>query len=74
MALFDEVRKNGFVEGANLSVDADGWGLTEEQFPVHAADLVKAQLMSSSAAEIVPFAPHRRRQRPFRSWPMRVTW
>jgi putative ABC transport system substrate-binding protein len=44
MALFDEVRKNGFVEGANLSVDADGWGLTEEQFPVHAADLVKARV------------------------------
>ena len=44
MALFDEARKNGFVEGANLSVDADGWRLTEEQFPVHAADLVKARV------------------------------
>ncbi len=44
MALFDEARKNGFVEGANLSVDADGWRLTEEQFPVHAGVLVKARV------------------------------
>jgi hypothetical protein len=30
--------------------------------------------LSSSAVEIVPFAPHRRRQRPFPSSPMRLTW
>jgi putative tryptophan/tyrosine transport system substrate-binding protein len=44
MAFFDEVRKNGFVEGANFSVDADGFGLSQEQFPVHAADLIKARV------------------------------
>ena len=40
--------KMDFVEGANLSVDADGWGLTEEQFPVHAPQTSsKPELMSS---------------------------
>ena len=44
MAFFDEMRKSGFVEGTNLSVDADGFGLSEEQFPAHAAELVKARV------------------------------
>jgi putative ABC transport system substrate-binding protein len=30
VALFDELRRAGFIEGQNLVVDADGYGLRDE--------------------------------------------
>ena len=42
LALFDELRRLGFIEGQNLVIDAAGYGLSPEQMEVHAADLVKA--------------------------------
>jgi len=42
VALFDELRRLGFIEGQNLVIDAAGYGLSPEQMEVHAADLVKA--------------------------------
>jgi putative ABC transport system substrate-binding protein len=41
LALFAELRRAGFVEGQNLSVDWAGYGLRVEQFGVHAAELVR---------------------------------
>jgi putative ABC transport system substrate-binding protein len=44
VALFDELRRLGFVEGQNLTVDPRGFGLPIEQFSEVAAELVKAQV------------------------------
>jgi putative tryptophan/tyrosine transport system substrate-binding protein len=40
VALFDELRRLGFIEGQNLVVDAAGYGLPPERMEVHAADLM----------------------------------
>jgi putative tryptophan/tyrosine transport system substrate-binding protein len=42
VALFDEVRRSGFIEGQNLTVDGRGFGARSEQFPSIAAELVRA--------------------------------
>jgi putative ABC transport system substrate-binding protein len=39
---FDELRRVGFVAGQNLAVDDRGFTLSNEQFPVHAAELAAA--------------------------------
>jgi putative tryptophan/tyrosine transport system substrate-binding protein len=44
VALFDELRRHGFVEGQNLVVDAHGYGLRIDQLAEHAAELVNAQV------------------------------
>src|SRR5215510_950920 len=44
VALLEELRRLGFVEGQNLVVDRAGYGLTAEQFERHAAELVKARV------------------------------
>src|SRR5499427_3636135 len=40
VALFDELRRLGFIEGQNLVIDAAGFGLPPERMDVHAADLM----------------------------------
>ena len=40
LALFDELRRLGFIDGQNLVVDAAGYGMSAERFAVHAAELV----------------------------------
>jgi putative tryptophan/tyrosine transport system substrate-binding protein len=44
LALFEEVRRLGFIDGQNLVVDAAGYGMSAERFAIHAADLVKARV------------------------------
>jgi putative ABC transport system substrate-binding protein len=44
VALFDELRRLGFIEGQNLTIDPRGYGLRAEQFSEVAAELVKAQV------------------------------
>ena len=44
VALFDELRRLGFIDGQNLVVDAAGYGMSAERFSAHAADLVKARV------------------------------
>ena len=44
VALFDELQQLGFIEGQNLSVDEQGYGLRVEQLAEHASELVKAQV------------------------------
>jgi ABC-type uncharacterized transport system substrate-binding protein len=44
VALWDELRRLGFIEGQNLKVDRRGYGLRLDQFEKHAAELVKAQV------------------------------
>jgi putative tryptophan/tyrosine transport system substrate-binding protein len=44
VALFDELRRLGFIDGQNLSVDEHGYGLRVDQLVEHASELVKAQV------------------------------
>src|SRR3979490_318036 len=44
VAFFEEVRRLGFVEGQNLTVDWSGFGLRVDEFEEHALGLVKAQV------------------------------
>ena len=44
VALFEELKRHGFIEGQNLLADAHGWGLRIEQLAQYASELVKAQV------------------------------
>jgi putative tryptophan/tyrosine transport system substrate-binding protein len=44
VALFAELKRQGFIAGQNLWVDERGYGLHLDQFAEHAAELVKAQV------------------------------
>src|SRR5262245_62535317 len=44
VALFDELRRLGFIEGRNFVVDAAGFGLPPERMEVHAADLMNGSV------------------------------
>jgi ABC-type uncharacterized transport system substrate-binding protein len=41
MALLEGLRRSGFVEGENLSIDRRGYGLRPDQFDEHAAELLR---------------------------------
>src|SRR5262249_51633789 len=41
---YDELPRQGFAEGQNLTVDSRGYAVRPEQFPAVAAELVKAQV------------------------------
>src|SRR5215470_7820143 len=43
LALFEELRRLGFINGQNLEVDAIGYSMSAEQLAVHAVDLTKAR-------------------------------
>jgi hypothetical protein len=45
VAFYDELERAGFVVGKNLEKDLAGYGLRQEQFADHAAELVKARSM-----------------------------
>jgi ABC-type uncharacterized transport system substrate-binding protein len=44
LAFFEELERAGFVAGKNLEKDLAGYGLRQEQFAAHAAELVKARV------------------------------
>ena len=44
VALFAELKRQGFIAGQNLWVDERGYGLHSDQLAEHAAELVKAQV------------------------------
>ena len=44
VALFDELRRRGFIEGQNLHVDGRGYGVRNDQFVEIAVEMVKAQV------------------------------
>ena len=44
MAFFDELRRLGFMEGQNLTVDGRGYGLHIDQFAEIAAEMVRAKV------------------------------
>ena len=44
VALFDALKRDGFIEGQNLIVDNQGFGLRVEQLAEHASAIVKAHV------------------------------
>jgi len=44
VAPYDELSRLGFVDGQNLQLDGQVFGLRPEQFTLHAAELVKAKV------------------------------
>ena len=44
VALYEELERSGFIEGQNLWVDTQGYGLRVEQLADHASEIVKAQV------------------------------
>jgi putative tryptophan/tyrosine transport system substrate-binding protein len=44
VALLDELRQLGFIEGQNLAVDWKGYGLSAEQFEQHASELANSRV------------------------------
>ncbi len=44
VAFYDELRRQGFVEGQNLVVDERGYGLRFDQIPEHASELAQTQI------------------------------
>ena len=56
VVLYDALSRLGFVEGQNLQVDGQGYGLRLEQFAQHAAELVKAKvdvILSTGAVDSI---------------------
>src|SRR6516165_928411 len=43
VAMFDELRRAGFIEGQNLMIEESGWALQVGQFPGAVAELIKAK-------------------------------
>jgi hypothetical protein len=64
VALFDELRRRGFIEGQNLNVDGRGYGVHNDQFVEIAVEMVKAPFF---AQVMSPFSLHSGRRRRFRS-------
>ena len=64
MALFDELKGLGFVEGQNLKIVVNGFGLRDEQSAEVAATLADLPRTLFFASVILRCAPHRNRPGP----------
>jgi putative tryptophan/tyrosine transport system substrate-binding protein len=67
VALFDELRRLGFIEGQNLRVDGRGYGVRNDQFVEIAVELVKTGIDAFFVQEKLPHALHSGRARRSRS-------
>jgi hypothetical protein len=71
--MFDELRRFGFIEGQNLTIDWRQYTLHIDLISEFAADLVKARSMSFMPPEM-EFALHSKRRRPFQSSALPRIW
>ena len=67
LALFEELRRAGFVEGQNLTIDWRGFGLRLEEFAEHAAELTKSQTDVVICGGDVAIPPRNGQRRRFQS-------
>ena len=67
VAFFDGLRRRGFIEGQNLTVEYRAYGQHVDLIPQYAAELVKARVDVISDQGMKQFAPFSRRRKPFRS-------
>jgi putative tryptophan/tyrosine transport system substrate-binding protein len=65
VALLDELRHHGFVEGQNLTFDPRGYGLRVDQFPEAAVELAKTPvdvILAFNGNSAIRAASRRRRR------------
>jgi putative ABC transport system substrate-binding protein len=67
VALFDELRRLGFIEGQNLTTDWRGYELPNERFSAIAVELIKAKVDVIFCAGDVAVRAASRQRRRFRS-------
>jgi putative ABC transport system substrate-binding protein len=67
-AFFEELRRRGFIEGQNLTVEYHAYGQHVDLIWQYAAELVKARVdVIVVAGGVWAFAPHSKRRKQFRS-------
>jgi putative ABC transport system substrate-binding protein len=66
LRLLDELRRSGFVEGRNLTIDYRHYGLQPDVISEYAADLVRAGADVLDAVEARQFVRYSRRPKLFR--------
>jgi hypothetical protein len=66
-AWFDKLRRRGFTEGQNLTVEYRAFGQHVDLIPQYAAELVRHGSISSQLSGMKQFASSSRRQRRYRS-------
>src|ERR1051326_2905944 len=66
LALIEGLRRSGFVEGQNLTIDRGGYGLRSDQFDKHARILPEWGSMSSWRGVILRLKRHSASPRRFR--------
>ena len=64
---FDKLRRRGFIEGQNLTVEYRAYGQHVDLIPQYAPELVMARVDVIVTAGDEQFAPCNRRRKPFRS-------
>ena len=74
VALMDELRRQGFIEGQNLTDDLRGYELRNDQFPQVAMELVSARVDVIRAGGDAQFAPPSKPRRRFRSSGLPTIW
>jgi hypothetical protein len=74
MEMFDELRRAGFVEAQNLTIDWHRYGTRIDLIPEFVASLSNPVSTSFTPAEILQFVPHNRRRERFRSLELNPTW
>jgi putative ABC transport system substrate-binding protein len=74
VAMFDELRRLGFIEGQNLTIDWRSYGPRVDLIPEFVAELVKAHVDVIYAAGLPQLARHSRRRKRFRSLRLQTIW
>ena len=74
VALFEELRRQGFVEGQNLTVDPRGYGLRTDQFSEAAGELVDARVDVILAGGNPAIRAAQRAPRRYQSSGLPTTW
>ena len=67
MAFFDELRRRGFVEGQNLTVEYRAYQQHVDLISQYATELVNARVDVIATAGDKQFAPLNKRRKPFQS-------
>ena len=73
-AMIEELRRFGFIEGKNLTIDFRSYASHTDLIPEYAAELVKAHVDVILVTEMLQFVLHKRRRKQFRSSRSPTIW
>jgi hypothetical protein len=74
LPFFNELPRRGFIEGQNLTIDYRDFGPHADLISEYAAELVKAESISSKVAGVRQLAPHSRRRKRSQSSGLQRIW